>query len=205
MSELHDLVVFPIGFMGYPDKNFTWCRVIGDVMDSSILKSQLERQQTLLRWPGGGLNKLPPGQPIFVFPSFTLDQGWQLTGEYEFVAHSMNPEPVIKVSPEYFDVFLEKRTKLCLYFEQAGVCYFDMRLTNILFRIVGDKLELKVIDFDYSQFLNEPLDPGFKKIATGSAHFPSDIHIASSEWHAFMLNKIKSKIVQLQKSQSNDV
>ena len=190
VKKLRKRVVFPVGFLGYPDKSLKWCETMVHILDSIILREQFERQQKVLNTLGDSDGpKLPLGQPIMVFPNL-LRTGWQVAGCYLLTATRIHPVPTLNVPAHLIEEFITSLQNMCQYFEQAKVCYFDMRLTNIFFKTKNDKLKIKMIDFDYCQILDEPLEPGFENIASDSYFFPNSIHIASKEWHTHMLDAL---------------
>jgi hypothetical protein len=78
----------------------------------------------------------------------------------------------------------------------AGVCHLDIRLSNVFFRVQKseegkeeeEEVFIKVIDFDFAYFMDQPLPDYFLAMVTNSDNaYPEHITVANAEWSQHML------------------
>ena len=105
-------------------------------------------------------------------------------------------QDVSTIPEEYVKKFYRKVKDACAEFMKLGICHYDLRLKNILFRIneVDHDVEIKVIDWDYAGFFGEQLEGTFYQIIQELTTYPHGIAEASDKWYEFYLKQIKQEL-----------
>ena len=171
-------ILFPIGFIACPDPS-----------SHPELYNTLRNIIPVERWRNGSQNSsndnlwICPGYPIAAYPNLEYEGEW---------TRAISVEGQVTVPIELRQTFYSHLEIACESFERAGVCHLDIRLANIYFRIKGiDQVEIKVVDWDYSNLLNCKLESGFQELCKNSYVFPNHFTVASREWHQYMLEDLK--------------
>ena len=105
-------------------------------------------------------------------------------------------QDVSTIPEEYVKKFYRKVKDACAEFMKLGICHYDLRVANILFRIneVDHDVEIKVIDWDYAGFFGEQLEGTFYQIIQELTTYPHGIAEASDKWYEFYLKQIKQEL-----------
>jgi hypothetical protein len=178
-SKSKEFVVFPIGFLGYPNKdNKEECEQI-----DKIIKKELWRAYGHICHHVG---PICAGHPIVIYPNIEKD-GW---------IRSVNKNGKIVIPNSMTEIFFDLVTEACRSFEESEVCHFDIRLPNIFFKenLVTKQLLIKIVDWDYSQFFGYHLESQFIEMCSNSAIFPRDLNYADEKWHNFMLHSLRDNL-----------
>jgi hypothetical protein len=175
-SALRDVVVFPVGVVGYPSetqKTFrevmaeafqTFCDLkgTGDVDPEEYLKSV--------------------GFPYLVYKRLTAPwcRGDLMTKEYFHVKTA----------------FVQKLEAALKHCESAGIIHLDVRLYNLFYRKREDQVDIKIIDWDDSFRVGYEIPEEILAGRRRDARFPrgAQFKIACAEYHSFFLAKIKDEL-----------
>lgn len=155
---LLDIVVYPVGFLGWPSST------VGDFLDrfavdfrAKIGRNLVERAKVQI--PSTSISvasdrscestrrrtttdnntaphilldgPLPTGYPILVYPLLTEQDGWRLAGQSSCYGEAIEVSVPQHLRSSFFRKVKDAVNAMAL----AGVCHLDIRLSNVFFRV----------------------------------------------------------------------
>jgi hypothetical protein len=179
-------IVFPIGFQAYPSHNLNHAEDIISVLDIAIPK-KLWRTGLEPFNPEEKLQEKKWSRPIRIYPNiFLMNPPFQETVQ----------DGKVILSTDLHDAFLGELSEAFSTLKAAKVCHFDLRLENIVYRVKEDSLEIKILDWDYSDFFGRELSADFREMVSNpysGLEYPNFTE-AGPEWYDHYFERIISKL-----------
>lgn len=185
LSQLES-VCAPIGMMAMPNR-------YDQERFHSFVSSKIEGFKASYKDFIGGATEeevFLPGHPILIFPNLQI-LGWKNCTEDN-------------ISPDLYgnrEAFISALSGVLEEVGNRGVIHLDLRLENIFYRVRNGNFEIKIIDWNDAMFLDDPIPPEYyQEMQENTSKYPSNISVASREFHVHSLQRINQILQQVEES-----